>query len=283
MFGTTLAHFLPRSIESGQTVRSTSLFPKRKPMRCGCTVHCPESPPLVMSWSLGISAGVLLLGLIGLATPISKPIAPLQSGLEADAGAAPEFSVFELSSPDTMGEVLPTPADAIFEHVLSEPVVTSESLEPIDLVESIPLLTLVDVFEVPAASPVETALAPNQPKPAAPRTPPSVRPATGTPSSSAATSGSSGSTGTGGVSRGSGKGQFPSPPYPATARSRGMQGTVALNIQVAADGRASAVQIARSSGFTDLDRHALQWVQRNWRWPAGQTGNFRQSVVFRLR
>jgi protein TonB len=62
-----------------------------------------------------------------------------------------------------------------------------------------------------------------------------------------------------------------------------MQGTVYLSITFGADGRATAVSVSRSSGYSELDRAASDWVKRNWRAPAGQVGTFRQPVQYRLR
>lgn len=63
------------------------------------------------------------------------------------------------------------------------------------------------------------------------------------------------------------------PPYPPMARRLGQQGTVVLAITVGADGTVSAAQIARSSGFPELDQAALEWVKAHWRYkPAMQGG-----------
>ena len=94
--------------------------------------------------------------------------------------------------------------------------------------------------------------------------------------------GTSGS-GSGSGSGGNASGTFPSPPYPSFARSRGMQGTVYLSIQVDGSGGVSSVKVARSSGYGDLDRYATEWVKSRWKWGAGQGGAYRQPVVFKLR
>ena len=63
------------------------------------------------------------------------------------------------------------------------------------------------------------------------------------------------------------------PPYPPMARRLGQQGTVILSITVAADGSVSAAQIATSSGISELDQAALEWVKGHWRYkPAMQGG-----------
>jgi periplasmic protein TonB len=49
----------------------------------------------------------------------------------------------------------------------------------------------------------------------------------------------------------------PSANYPALLRSRGIEGTVQLRVQVAPDGRAAAVELLQGSGFRLLDEAAL--------------------------
>lgn len=64
---------------------------------------------------------------------------------------------------------------------------------------------------------------------------------------------------------------FP-PFYPASARRRGIEGTVTLRIQVGTDGRPAGVRIHESSGFTPLDLAAVEAV---WLWrfePARRNG-----------
>jgi protein TonB len=77
--------------------------------------------------------------------------------------------------------------------------------------------------------------------------------------------------------------RLPAPPYPSFARSRGLQGTTFLNITVSPSGSVAKVEVAGSSGYSELDRYAAGWVQKRWRWPAGEQRIFRQPVVFRLR
>ena len=96
-----------------------------------------------------------------------------------------------------------------------------------------------------------------------------------------ASRGGAGGTGTG--SGGGSQGYFPTPPYPAVARSRGMQGTVYLSITFGADSRVTSATVARSSGYSELDRAAADWVRRRWRGSSSQVGTYRQPVNFRLR
>lgn len=62
------------------------------------------------------------------------------------------------------------------------------------------------------------------------------------------------------------------PPYPEAARAKRLEGTVLLLVSVDASGRVTTVNLVGSSGFTVLDRTALDAV-RSWRFdPARQNG-----------
>lgn len=63
----------------------------------------------------------------------------------------------------------------------------------------------------------------------------------------------------------------PSPPYPPLARRRGIEGTVVLRVEVSAEGRALAVDIARSSGSSMLDEAARDTIAR-WRFRPARRG-----------
>lgn len=64
----------------------------------------------------------------------------------------------------------------------------------------------------------------------------------------------------------------PAPAYPLSARRRGMQGRVVLNVEVLAEGSCGQVSIQQSSGHEVLDQAALQTV-KGWRFtPARHLG-----------
>ncbi len=65
--------------------------------------------------------------------------------------------------------------------------------------------------------------------------------------------------------------QNPRPVYPALARRRGMQGRVVLSVRVSASGTVDSVSILESSGFTILDRSALNCV-RKWHFVPARKG-----------
>jgi protein TonB len=78
-------------------------------------------------------------------------------------------------------------------------------------------------------------------------------------------------------------GSFPWPrAYPRQALLERQQGTVMLLVQVGEDGRPSSVTIHESSGFGTLDRHALEWVRDNWRWPPGPPRAYYVPFVYQL-
>lgn len=109
---------------------------------------------------------------------------------------------------------------------------------------------------VAAASPAEPAARAVAPEGAAPG-----RPASST--STAARSTPPSYVGLGGAN--------PQPRYPYSARRRGEQGQVVLRVEVAADGRAQAVEIATSSGSHRLDAAAVQTVE-HWRFRPATAG-----------
>lgn len=80
----------------------------------------------------------------------------------------------------------------------------------------------------------------------------------------------------------------PPPPYPRTARLRGQEGTVLLQVQVSTQGHVQSAHVLESSGYDTLDRTALTTV-RAWRFQAARRdgtaipGTVQIPVTFRLR
>ena len=56
------------------------------------------------------------------------------------------------------------------------------------------------------------------------------------------------------------------PPYPDQARILSHQGTVLLQLTVSPHGDVVAADIARSSGFAELDSAAVSWVLAHWKY-----------------
>jgi protein TonB len=273
------------------TLHPPPMLPAAEAWRCGRCVSWQERPLLTLSWALAVASASLAIGLVGLATPVEQPIHLLSYVPAPEGEEQGETALFELAAPlSGLEESLPSEPDTAVELEVAD-FLPEVVLPPLDLPELVEVLTQEAVFEVPAAPQVETALTPNEPTPPKPTPRPTAAPRSSSPpratapsGSGAATGGTPGGTGgTGTSARGQSKGYFPSPPYPAAARSRGMQGTVYLSITFGADGRATAVSVSRSSGYSELDRAASDWVKRNWRAPAGQVGTFRQPVQYRLR
>jgi periplasmic protein TonB len=70
----------------------------------------------------------------------------------------------------------------------------------------------------------------------------------------------------------------PAPVYPVLSRRAREQGVVILEILVLADGSVGEIGITKSSGYTKLDRAAIEAV-RQWRFVAARRGN--QAIDFR--
>ena len=79
-------------------------------------------------------------------------------------------------------------------------------------------------------------------------------------------------------------GTYPWPKeYPRQALQQRQEGTVTLLVSVAEDGSPSEVTVKDSSGFSVLDRSALQWVRDKWRWPPGPARQYYVPFEFHLR
>ncbi|MBP6561860.1 MAG: energy transducer TonB [Neisseriaceae bacterium] len=71
----------------------------------------------------------------------------------------------------------------------------------------------------------------------------------------------------------------PAPPYPQRSVACREQGTVALRVQVEANGRPSAVKVVQSSGYPRLDASAYRTVRNHYRFiPRSQDGVAISSV-----
>jgi protein TonB len=56
------------------------------------------------------------------------------------------------------------------------------------------------------------------------------------------------------------------PAYPPQARRLGEQGKVQLRLSIGPDGRVTAADVVKSSGFADLDQAAAAWVMAHWKY-----------------
>lgn len=157
-----------------------------------------------------------------------------------------------------------------------------EITPPLTPPEMIEITPLEEIRERPPPMPVEKKPEPPKPKPqtTAPRATPK---AIAMPKNTSGSGGGTGSSRSPVVFSGGGSGRFPSPAYPATARSAKQQGTVRLLVIVEASGVPSSVEISSSSGFASLDRAARDTIQRRWRWPAGAVRKYIVPVRFVLQ
>lgn len=70
--------------------------------------------------------------------------------------------------------------------------------------------------------------------------------------------------------------------YPDASRRAGEEGITGVRVTVGTDGRVSACQVTRSSGFSRLDERACQIAQRRWRFkPATANGQPVEATINR--
>lgn len=79
----------------------------------------------------------------------------------------------------------------------------------------------------------------------------------------------------------------PLPRYPSSARRRGFEGTVRLLVKVSEKGEVTELEVDRSSGYTSLDRRAVETV-KDWKFEPGRINgkasamDVKIPVTFRL-
>lgn len=241
----------------------------------------------VQCWILAVALSVITISGYGLLQPIR---ATHVFAAEAEVAQSVELEVLtmmDLAAPEGMQDDAVAeedsaelvPVEALLEQMQTPPV-----LDPaLDLAQ--PVTPFVDLFEVPAAMDFiepETLKQPTPPKPVARPAPrPSATPAAPARASSGGVPGGT-TAGASNTGRTVAKGYFPAPPYPASARSRRLEGTVQIRVTFGADGRVTSAVVTRSSGYTELDRGASDWVLRRWRGPSGQPGTAQQVIRFKL-
>lgn len=76
-----------------------------------------------------------------------------------------------------------------------------------------------------------------------------------------------------------GGGERPQPPYPKIALEQGQQGAVTLQMTVDEAGLIKNIQIVQSSGFSVLDRNALEFVRRRWSVPPGKGSAIYEATI----
>jgi protein TonB len=222
---------------------------------------------LASAWVTGVALLFLGVGLQG----AMKPLAPEVQAAIADLDVGDEIMVEEFDAPAS------APEDASEEEVVEELV---EEIEIPPLPEITPPLSPPEMAELTPLEPVLEKPAPiakaPDPKPRTTERKPAPRPR------------ESGTREGGGAPQlftgaGGGGGRYPSPYYPASARSAGVQGSLRLLVTVEPSGLPSSVVVSSSSGHSVLDSAARDHVQRRWRWPSGQTRRYIVPVRFVLQ
>jgi protein TonB len=171
---------------------------------------------------------------------------------------------------------------------------TAEVVEKMADIEIPPLPEITAPITPPEMAEI-TPLEPDKPPPPAPK-PPEIKPRpvakappapskprdtpTGT-KTAGSTSGASEGAPT--LFTGGGRGRFPAPSYPASARSAKLQGSVRLMVTVEASGLPGAVSVISSSGHTTLDNAARDTISRRWRWPSGSVRKYIVPIRFVLQ
>lgn len=237
--------------------------------RCGGRRVVSEPTEVGRAWVVAVGGVFVMVGVVGLMRPISGvgwvepaaagPVEVLAEAEEAAGGVMGEIAERPLMEEERVTLVEPAAVEPVASSVVPE---VREVLDGPLLVE---VLDADQLLAVPPAAAVEAMVEPLVRGRAEPR----VNPAA--PRRAAAAPG------------GVGVARLPAPPYPSFARSRGLQGTTFLSITVSPSGSVAKVEVVGSSGYSELDRYAADWVQKRWRWPAGDQRIFRQPVVFRLR
>ena len=78
--------------------------------------------------------------------------------------------------------------------------------------------------------------------------------------------------------------RVPKPEYPAIARRWGHEGTVVLEIVIAAEGSVSDARVLKSSGYDELDEAAIDIVLKRWRFNKQENEiRTRKEFEFKLR
>lgn len=245
---------------------------------------------LALSWLVAVTACFLAVGVAGMFEPEdSMPF--LLSGVPGEGSG--EVSGMEAVMTDVQSD-----APSMAQEVV-EPTVEVTEVPPmpdvVEAVQDLPELTQAlvteDLFVVPSAPKVETALRPVDPvepkpvnRPAPRRTNSSTTASPGRATSGTGSqAGGSGGAGTAGMAASRGRFVIPRPSYPSSLKALGVSGTVRLSIQVGMSGRPESVSIASSSGSAALDEFAASWVRRNGRGPAGSPGIIIAPLTFVLR
>jgi protein TonB len=201
------------------------------------------------SWAYGISiflhAAVLLCAGAWFYREATFEVAPGENSVEVSlVEQAPE------PPPPPAPESTPVPTPVPTPPPTPPPVPDDVAVEKVPTPPPTPIPT-------PAATATPKSVSKPKPEPTENPAPRPAKPAPGP-------SGARGSTSVGYLLN-------PAPEYPAAARAAREQGTVMISVEIDVKGRPQSVQLARSSGFKDLDAAAVRAVRR-WRFKPATMG-----------
>jgi len=265
-----------------ETSVQTPSAPKRLAWRKGML----EDVSVGLSWLLAVSSGFLAVGIAGVfATEL--PIIRLKT--LADVMHTDDLPLIETTMAELQAENTEEPAPAEdappeISEVLEVEIPEEAPPPELDLPEIAEAMTQEDIFAIPTAPRIEDALKPVDPilRPKPTPMPRQSSMAVRAPSRPSTTSG--GTPGGNGTGRSGGRMVTPAPPYPSFAKSQNMQGTVRLSLSVGPSGAVEGATVVSSTGFSTLDTYAANWVRRNWRFPAADSGRrYTLPLSFRLR
>jgi TonB family protein len=74
-------------------------------------------------------------------------------------------------------------------------------------------------------------------------------------------------------------GTHTTPPYPLSSVRLGEEGTVRLQLSVAADGSVFSATVEHSSGSYALDQAAVEWVRKHWRYQPRTVDGLAQATT----
>jgi TonB family protein len=77
----------------------------------------------------------------------------------------------------------------------------------------------------------------------------------------------------------SGGSERPAPDYPVYFQDRGEHGSVTFDITVNQSGVITDIKIEHSTGFPDLDRHALDYVKKHWIIPPVDSNQLFETTI----
>lgn len=276
--------------QGGQAAASISAPANSTRFRDRQENHC------YLSWLVAISGSFLIVGMVGML--IAQPFGAIElggrAGLGATDGDAIDVSMADLLADNEAPQVNP---DEIPQEETPEiPTPQEMALELEDLPVLTEALDVEDLFTIPTAPKIETAMKPvdpakpkPEPKPSSVAKQRSSRAASPNAMAGGTTGagGGNGGTGTQGAGAG-GKSRTPQPPYPPGARSRGVVGSVSFTIRVNLLGKVESAAVTSSNGtnggFTSADQsYVAAYIQRNWLLERFAGKIIRQSIKFELR